>query len=137
MGTRFFCSCHWTLFMFWHFKLEVCVPELVLNETRQDETGTHFRNWRYRDKTTVFWSRHSRKLGKNPGNKRDGTGLLNTARESLEKYRILRLFPENLYKQIDILVWQKGRGGLEKVKICVTSFMNKGKWLNGGLYELR
>ena len=24
---------------------EVCVPELVLNETRQDETGGHFPNW--------------------------------------------------------------------------------------------
>ena len=64
MGTRFFCSCHWTLFMFWHFKLEVCVPELVLNETRQDETGHHFLNWRYWEKTTFFWSRCTRKSGK-------------------------------------------------------------------------
>ena len=36
---------------------EVCVPELILNETRQDETGPHFPNWRYQDKTTFFWSR--------------------------------------------------------------------------------
>ena len=45
--------------------------ELVLNETRQDETGPHFPNWRYRDETTFFWSRHSRKFGKNPGNKQN------------------------------------------------------------------
>ena len=49
--------------------IEVCIPELVLNETRQDKTGPHFPNCWYRDKTTVFWSRHSRKSGKNPGNK--------------------------------------------------------------------
>ena len=47
---------------------EDCFPELVLNETRQDKTGSHFPNWQYRDKTTVFWSRHSRKLGKNTEN---------------------------------------------------------------------
>ena len=58
--------------------VEVCVPELVLNETRQDETGTHFPNWRYRDETNVFWSRHSRKFRKNPGNKRDETAPLRT-----------------------------------------------------------
>ena len=51
------------------FGLEVCVPELFLNETRRDETGTHFPNWRYRDETNFFWSRHSRKFGKNSGNK--------------------------------------------------------------------
>ena len=43
-------------------KLEVCLPELVLNETRPDQTGTHFLNWRYWDKTTFFWSPHSRKI---------------------------------------------------------------------------
>ena len=36
----------------------------------RDETGTHFPNWRYRDETNVFWSCHSRKFGKNLGNKR-------------------------------------------------------------------
>ena len=64
--------------------IEVCVPELVLNETRQDETGHHFPNWRYWENTTFFWSRCSIKSGKNPGNKRDETGLLSTVRESLE-----------------------------------------------------
>ena len=49
--------------------VEVCVPELVLNETRQDETGHPFPNWQYREMTTFFWSRCSRKSGKNPGNK--------------------------------------------------------------------
>ena len=41
----------------------------------------------------------SRKFGKNPGNKRDETGLLNTTREILKQYRILRLFLKNIYKQ--------------------------------------
>ena len=96
--------CWETSFLFYtsllhKLELEVCVPELVLNQTRQDETGPHFPNWRYLDETTFFWSRHSRKFGKNPGYKWDKTGLLNTARESLEQYWILRLFPENLYKQ--------------------------------------
>ena len=64
--------------------LEVCVPEFVLNETRQDEIGHHFPNWRYGEKTTFFWSHCLRKSGKNPENKRDGTGLLSTVQESLE-----------------------------------------------------
>ena len=34
---------------------------------RQDETGGHFPNWRYWDKTTVFWSRCSKKFEKNLG----------------------------------------------------------------------
>ena len=32
--------------------VKVCIPELVLNETRQDETVHHFPNWQYREKTT-------------------------------------------------------------------------------------
>ena len=35
---------------------EVCVPELVLNKTRQDETGGHFPNWQDQDNSTFFWS---------------------------------------------------------------------------------
>ena len=57
------------------------VPELFLNETRQDETGGHCPNWRDRDNTTfsgpVAWENPGKiqeKSGKNPGNKRDGTG---------------------------------------------------------------
>ena len=80
------------------FYLEVCVPELVLDETRQEETGHHFPNWWYREKTNLFWSRCSRKSRKNLGNKRDRTGLLCTIRKSLKQYRILRLFPKNLFK---------------------------------------
>ena len=63
---------------------------------RKDETGPHFPNWRYRDETTFFRSRHLRKFGKNPGIKRDETGLLYTVREIPKQYRISRLFPENL-----------------------------------------
>ena len=58
-------------------KLEVCVPELVWNETRQDRTGNHFSNWRYRDKTNFFWSSCLGKFRKI----RDGTGLLGITRE--------------------------------------------------------
>ena len=45
-------------------KIEVCVPELVLNETRQDETGPHFPNWRYRDESTFFGPITWENLGK-------------------------------------------------------------------------
>ena len=34
-------------------ELEVCIPELVLNETSQDETGGHFPNWRDHDNTSI------------------------------------------------------------------------------------
>ena len=74
--------------------IEVCVFELG---TKRDDTGGDgrpFPSWRYQDETNVFWSRHSRKFGKNPGNKRDERGLLNTVREIPEEYRISRLFPE-------------------------------------------
>ena len=64
--------------------LEVCIPELLLNESRQDKAGEQFPNWWYRDKTTFVRSRRSGKSGKNLGNKWDGTGLLSTARESLQ-----------------------------------------------------
>ena len=58
--------------------LEVCIPKLVLNKTRQDETGGQFTNWQDREKTNFFWSRSSRKSGKNPGNKQASrTGLVN------------------------------------------------------------
>ena len=63
------------------FKLEVCVPELVSNEKRQDVTGRQFPNWRDRDKTTSLWSRCSEKFGKKSGKIRDGMGLLSTTRE--------------------------------------------------------
>ena len=33
-------------------RVEVCFPALILNETRQEETGHHFPNWQYREKTT-------------------------------------------------------------------------------------
>ena len=36
------------------YQVEVCVPKLVLNETRQDETGGQFPNLWDRDKTTVI-----------------------------------------------------------------------------------
>ena len=68
----------------YRFILEVCVPELVSNGTRQDETGRQFLNWRDRDKTTSLWSRCSGKFGKNLGKIQDGTGLLGTTWESLE-----------------------------------------------------
>ena len=45
--------------------LEICVPELVSNGTRQDETGRQFPNWRDQDKTTSLWSRCLGKFGKN------------------------------------------------------------------------
>ena len=45
--------------------IEVSVPELVLNEMRQDETGHHFPNWQYQEKTTILGSCCSRKSGKN------------------------------------------------------------------------
>ena len=48
--------------------VKVCIPELVLNETRQDKTGNHFPNWRKLDKTTSLWCRCSGKSGKNPEN---------------------------------------------------------------------
>ena len=67
--------------------LEVCIPELIFLETRQDETGGHFLNWGYQDKShkiTVFWSLCSRKSGKNSVKIRDGTRLLSTTREILE-----------------------------------------------------
>ena len=51
--------------------IDVCVPELVSNDTRQDETGRQFPNWRDRDKITSLRSRCSGKFGKNLG--RDGT----------------------------------------------------------------
>ena len=51
----------------WVWDLEVCVPKLVLNQIRQDETGGHFPKWRDRDNTTVFWSHCSEKSGKNNG----------------------------------------------------------------------
>ena len=62
-------------------ELEVCVPELISNGTRQDETGRQFPNWRDRDKTTSLWSRCSEKFGKKSGKIRDGMGLLSTTRE--------------------------------------------------------
>ena len=47
-----------------HFIVEVCVPELILNETRQDQTGGQFPNWRDRYKTTItLWSRCLGKSG--------------------------------------------------------------------------
>ena len=52
-----------------HLQLEVCIPGLVLNETRQDGTGGHFLNWRDHDSTEFFWSCFSgtsgKKMGKN------------------------------------------------------------------------
>ena len=42
-------------------RLEVCVPKLVWNKTRQDETGGQFPNWRDQYKTTSLWSRCSGK----------------------------------------------------------------------------
>ena len=50
-------------------QLEVCITELVLNKTRQDETGGQFPNWLDRDKTTSLWSRGLGKSKNNPGNK--------------------------------------------------------------------
>ena len=49
--------------------VEVCIPELVLNETGQDY---------------CFLVSSLEKIQENPGNKWAGTGLLNTAQESLE-----------------------------------------------------
>ena len=40
------------------FEFEVCVPKLVWNKTRQDETGGHFPNCRDRDETTYVRSCH-------------------------------------------------------------------------------
>ena len=45
-------------------KLEVCVPELVLNETRQDETGGQFPNWPDQDKTSFSGPFAQENLGK-------------------------------------------------------------------------
>ena len=76
-------------------KLEVCVPELILNKTRQDETGNHFPNWRDPDKTTSLWSRCLGKSGKNLGKiwekslkKWDEMGLVSTPRENLDQCQI-------------------------------------------------
>ena len=61
----------WNSFISWlllaNICLELCVPELVLNETRQDETGGQFPNGRDRDKTTYLWSRCLGKSRINPG----------------------------------------------------------------------
>ena len=35
-------------------KVEVGIPELIVNETRQEQTGGQFPNWRDRDKTTFY-----------------------------------------------------------------------------------
>ena len=48
-----------------HSLVEVCIPELVWNEMRQDE----FLNWQDPYKTTSLWSHCSGKSGKNLGNK--------------------------------------------------------------------
>ena len=77
------------------YAVEVCVPELVSNETRQDETGHHFPNWRYREKTTFFWSRCSRKSGKNLGKK---------------KIRVQKIkkFPKNYFSKINTTACSPG-----------------------------
>ena len=56
------------------YDIEVCIPSLVWNETRQDGTGGHFPNQRHHDGTSFFWSccsGKSRKNGKETG--QDGT----------------------------------------------------------------
>ena len=67
----------------------------TLNETRQDETGGQYPNWGTRTILLLYGP----VARENPGNKRDRMGLLSITRESLKQYQILRLFPENLYKQ--------------------------------------
>ena len=64
--------------------VEVCIPELVWNETRQDETGGHWPNCRDRDETTYVWSCHLGQFRKNMGKIRDRGGLLSTTQEILE-----------------------------------------------------
>ena len=56
-------------FVGWRQK-RVCVPGLVLLETRQDETGGHLPNWRDYGKTTYVWPHCSVNLGKNLGGDR-------------------------------------------------------------------
>ena len=51
--------------------LEVCVPSLVWNETRQNGTGGHYPNCWDHDETTYVWSCCLGKFWKNWG--RDGT----------------------------------------------------------------
>ena len=90
----------------------------------RDETGTHFPNWQYQDETYVFWSCHSRKFGKNPGNERDEMGLLYTVREIPKQYRISILFWENLNKPqpgfflfgtVNIIFFRTNSGPVHKI----------------------
>ena len=57
-------------------QLEVCIPELLLNETRQDGTRGHFPNWGDHDKLLV-------NIPEKTGKKWDGTGLLVPIRKFL------------------------------------------------------
>ena len=66
----------------------MCVPGLVLNETKQDDTGIHFPIWRDCDKTTCFWSRCLGKSGKKLGKILNVTGPLSISRESLKFKRV-------------------------------------------------
>ena len=76
----FSCFDHWIKSI-----LEVCVPELVLNETRQDKTGGQFLNWQDQNKTTFLLSRGSGKSRKNPGNIHRSPKKLNNITNCLEQ----------------------------------------------------
>ena len=49
--------------------IKVCIPSLVLFETRQDKTEGHFPHWQDRDKTTYVWSHCLGIFGKKGGTK--------------------------------------------------------------------
>ena len=99
------------------FKLEVCIPKLFF-ETRQDQTGGHFLNWRYQDKTNVFWSRCSRKsgkiwekFGKNLG--RDKTNQYHSGNSWMAlKWTIIQIYclisrsKKHQYKE-ELYIWKK------------------------------
>ena len=65
-----------------NFILEVCVPELVLNETRRDKT--RLEGYSRIDGTGTRLLFSGPVARKNLGNKQEGMGLLSTTLESLE-----------------------------------------------------